>query len=79
MDSKIVICGCTETGVETLEFLIEQNITIDYIVSLDEEQAKKYLQIFRKVLMMVQELDYLEKVRRVQKGEEMVIYISLFR
>ena len=47
MDSKIVICGCTETGVETLEFLIEQNITIDYIVSLDEEQAKNgmYLDI----------------------------------
>ena len=35
------MCGCTESGVETLEFLIEQNITINYIVSLDEEQAKK--------------------------------------
>ena len=42
MNSKIVICGCTEAGFETLEFLLEQNITIDYIVSLDEEQAKKW-------------------------------------
>ena len=42
MNSKIVMCGCTESGVETLEFLIEQNITINYIVSLDEEQAKKW-------------------------------------
>ena len=42
MDSKIVICGCTEAGFETLEFLLEQNITISYIVSLDDEQAKKW-------------------------------------
>jgi len=42
MESKIVICGCTEAGIETLQFLIEQNITIHYIVSLDEEQAKKW-------------------------------------
>jgi methionyl-tRNA formyltransferase len=42
MNSKIVICGCTEAGFETLEFLLEQNITISYIVSLDDEQAKKW-------------------------------------
>ena len=42
MDSKIVICGCTEAGFETLEFLLEQNITISYIVSLDNKQAKKW-------------------------------------
>jgi len=42
MDSKIVICGCTEAGFETLEFLLEQNITISYIVSLDNKQAKRW-------------------------------------
>ena len=42
MNSKIVICGCTEAGFETLEFLLEQNISISYIVSLDDEQAKKW-------------------------------------
>jgi len=42
MNSKIVICGCTEAGFETLEFLLEQNITISYIVSLNDEQAKKW-------------------------------------
>ena len=41
MNSKIVMCGCTEAGVEILEFLIKQNIVIKYIVSLNEEQAKK--------------------------------------
>ena len=42
MNSKIVICGCTEAGFETLEFLLEQNITISYIVSLDNKQAKRW-------------------------------------
>ena len=42
MNSKIVICGCTEAGFETLEFLLEQNIAISYIVSLNDEQAKKW-------------------------------------
>jgi len=42
MESKIVVCGCTEAGIETLQFLIEQNIIIKHIVSLNEDQAKKW-------------------------------------
>lgn len=42
IDKKIVICGCTETGVDVLHYLLEHQIKITYIVSLTESQAIKY-------------------------------------
>lgn len=41
-DKKIVICGCTETGVDVLNYLLDHQIKIAYIVSLTESQSIKY-------------------------------------
>jgi methionyl-tRNA formyltransferase len=41
-DKKIVFCGCTETGIDVLNYLLNNNFKINYIVSLTESQATKY-------------------------------------
>lgn len=42
MDGKIVMCGCHEVGWHSIKYLLENGIKIDYFVSLNEGQAKKY-------------------------------------
>jgi len=40
--NKIVICGCTEVGVDVLAYLLENNIKISHIVTLTASQAIRY-------------------------------------
>ena len=42
MSSKIVFCGCSDAGLEVLNFLISKNFEISHIVSLNSEQATQY-------------------------------------
>ena len=39
MDFKVVMCGCTEMGIDVLNHLLSHKIPITHIVSLNEKQA----------------------------------------
>jgi methionyl-tRNA formyltransferase len=41
MKKKIVMCGCKQNGIDVLEYLLNHEIDISYIVSLTPEQAQK--------------------------------------
>jgi methionyl-tRNA formyltransferase len=40
-NSKIVMCGCLETGWEMVRFLLEKGIKISYFVTIDKEKAEQ--------------------------------------
>jgi len=42
MTTKIIFCGCTDTGLDVLNFLISKKFEISYIVSLNPDQASQY-------------------------------------
>ena len=42
MTSKIIFCGCTESGLDVLNFLISKKIEISQIISLNSNQAIQY-------------------------------------
>ena len=42
MTSKIIFCGCTESGLDVLNFLISKKFEISQIISLDPDQAIQY-------------------------------------
>jgi len=42
MTSKIIFCGCTESGLDVLNFLISNKLEISQIISLDPDQAIQY-------------------------------------
>lgn len=41
-DKKIVMCGCTEAGINMIDYLFSNGIIISYFVSLTPEQAQQY-------------------------------------
>ena len=42
MNSKIVFCGCSSSGLEVLDFIIYKNFEISHIISLNSQQATQY-------------------------------------
>jgi len=42
MTTKIIFCGCTDAGLDVLNFLISKKFEISYIVSLNPDQASQY-------------------------------------
>ena len=42
MTTKIIFCGCTDAGLDVLNFLISKKFEISHIVSLNPDQASQY-------------------------------------
>ncbi len=42
MTTKIIFCGCTDAGLDVLNFLIAKKFKISHIVSLNPDQASQY-------------------------------------